>query len=166
MAGGRICVGVIRGAFGVRGEVRLASFTEDPAAITRYEDIGTETGDRCFRLTAWRPIKDGFAARLDGVATREEAAEFRNTRLYIDRACLPEPGEEEYYHADLIGLAAVGDDGARLGEVTAVHDFGAGDLLEVTPCGGGQTILVPFTRQAVPRIEADHLVLAEPDPEG
>ena len=127
---GLTCVGAIAGGFGVQGEVRLKSFCADPAAIAGYAPLVTEDG-RSFGVRITRPIPGAFAARLTGVATREEAEALKGTRLYAPRDRLPPLGDDEYYHADLIGLAVVDTGGAPLGTVRAVLDHGAGDILEI-----------------------------------
>ena len=163
------CVGAIAGAFGVRGEVRVKSFTEDPAALFELGPLCDEAGAVVLTVTRWRPLKDDFAVVAQEVATREEAMAMRSTRLYVRREALPEADEDEFYHVDLIGLAVVSPDGAPLGEVRAVHDFGAGDLLEVwkTP-GVRDAWMVPFTKAAVPRVDvkAGVVVVNPPAEEG
>lgn len=164
--GGRVCVGALAGAFGVRGEVRLKSFCAEPGAIAGYGPLFTEDGARSFTVTITREIPNGFAARLGGVATKEEADALRGTRLYADRSRLPDLPDDEFYHADLIGLEVVDTGGAVLGRVLALHDHGAGDILEVQPPGGGATLLLPFTRAAVPTVDlARRRIVADP-PEG
>ena len=159
-----VCVGAIAGAFGVRGEVRLKSFCADPAAIGAYGPLSTEDG-RSFRVEITRPVKGGLAARLSGVATREAAEALRGTRLHAPRAALPEPEADEYYHADLVGLAVVDAAGAPLGRVRAVHDHGAGAVLELRTPDGGER-LIPFTAAAVPRVEiAAGRLVADPPAE-
>jgi 16S rRNA processing protein RimM len=151
--GGRICLGQIGAAHGVRGEVRLRSFTADPAAITSYGPLETEDG-RVLAIESLRPAKDYFVARLSGIADRGAAEQLTNCRLYVPRERLPEPDEpDEFYYADLVGLAAVDRAGKQLGAVIAVHNFGAGDLLEVRPSAGGDTELVPFDAMTVPEID-------------
>ena len=144
-----VCVGAIAGAFGVRGEARVKSFCADPAAIAGYGPLATE-GGRSFDLRITREIKGGFAARLSGVATREQAEALRGTRLYAPRERLGPLDEEEFYHADLIGLEVVDTGGAVLGRVRAIHDFGAGDVIEVA---GPRELMLPFTRAAVPTVD-------------
>lgn len=160
-----ICVGAIAGAYGVRGEVRLKSFCAEPSDIAAYAPLTTEDGTRSFALSLGRPIKNGFAARLDGIATKEQADALRGLRLYAPRSRLPSLPDDEFYHADLIGLAVFDTGGAPLGEVVAVHDHGAGDLLEVRPGAGRETVLVPFTRDTVPTVdlEARRIVADPPD---
>ena len=154
MTGARVCVGAIAGAFGVRGEARLKTFTAEPEAIAAYGPLCTEDGGRRFTVRLTRPVKGGYAARLGGVATREEAEALKGTRLYADRAALPPPeDDEEFYHADLIGLAAETSGGETLGRVKAVQDYGAGDVLEIAPQQGGETLVLPFTREIVPVVD-------------
>lgn len=147
---GHICVGVIAGAFGVRGEARIKSFCADPGAIAGYSPLISQDG-RSFDLKITRPIKEGFAARLSGVPTREAAEDLKGTRLYAPRDRLPALPDDEFYHADLIGLTVVDTGGAELGQVRAVHDFGAGDVLDIV--GGPKPIMLPFTRAAVPTVD-------------
>ncbi len=153
MAGARICLGQIGAAHGVRGEVRLRSFTADPAAIANYGPLQTEDG-RVFEITSLRPAKDYFVATLSGIADRNAAERLANTKLYVPRERLPEPEQPgEYYHADLIGLAVVDRAGKRLGSVIAVHNFGAGDLIEVKPDASGKTEFVVFSETNVPTVD-------------
>ena len=160
----RVCVAQIGAAHGVRGEVRLKSFTEDPLNVTRYGALETEDGRR-FEVEALRPAKDVLIARLKGVADRNAAAALKNTRLYVPRERLPQPADDEFYQADLIGLAAHTRDGAPFGTVMAVHNFGAGDLLEIEPAAGGATVMLPFTRAVVPVVEiaSGRIVVAPPE---
>src|SRR6266540_5937889 len=140
----RVCVAQIGAAHGVRCEVRLKSFTENPLAVARYGPLETEDGARAFAIEAIRPAKDVLIARLKGVEDRAAAEGLKNLRLYVPRARLPEPETDEFYHADLIGLAVTRRNGSACGTVVAVHNFGAGDLIEVKPTGGA-TYLLPFT---------------------
>jgi 16S rRNA processing protein RimM len=148
----RICVAQIGAAHGIRGEVRLRSFTGDPMAIASYGPLESEDGTRRFTIETLRPAKDHFVARLEGVSDRNAAEQLTNLRLYVARDRLPPAGDGEFYHADLVGLAAVTPDGAALGTVTAVHNFGAGDVIEIKPASG-EALLVPFTDAAVPEID-------------
>ena len=158
------CVGAIAGGFGVQGEVRLKSFCADPAAIADYGPLVSEDG-RSFGVRLTHPIPGAFAARLTGVATREQAEALKGTRLYAPRDRLPALGDEEYYHADLIGLAVFDTGGAAVGTVRAVLDHGAGDILEVAR-PGAPDLLLPFTRAAVPTVDlAARRIVADP-PEG
>lgn len=146
-----ICVGAIAGAFGVRGEVRLKSFTAEPEAIAEYGPLFTADGARSFDVTLTRPVSGGLGARLTGIATKEEADALRGTRLHVPRDRMPALPDDEFYHTDLIGLTAQDPGGKVLGEVRAVHDHGAGDFLEVL--GPTGEVLVPFTRAAVPTVD-------------
>jgi len=159
----RICVGVIAGAFGVRGEARVKSFCVEPEAIAGFGPLWTEDGSRDFILTLDRPIKDGFAARISGVSTREEVEALKGVHLHASRDRLPALPDEEFYHADLIGLSVADTGGRALGTVTAVHDHGAGDLLEISGPGLKTPALLPFTRTAVPTVDlAARRIVADP----
>ena len=127
-----ICVGTIAGAFGVQGEVRLKSFTADPTAIADYAPLSNEDGTRIFSVTLTRPINNGFAARLGGVKTKEEADALKGVKLFAEREKLPELPDDEFYHTDLIGLEVYDTGGTLLGRIKAVMNHGAGDILEVT----------------------------------
>ena len=163
-ADSRICVGAIAGAFGVAGEVRMKSFCAEPAAIATYGPLFTEDGSRSFKVRLTRPVAGGLGARLSGVATKEDADFLKGTTLWVSRDRLPAVGDDEFYHADLIGLEVRDTGGAMLGRVSAVHNHGAGDLLEVT--GPGTVLLLPFTRAAVPTVDlAAGRIVADP-PEG
>lgn len=162
----RICLGAITGSFGVRGEVRLKSFCADPAALGDYGPLANEDGTRTFSLTITRPVKSGFAAKLAGVGTKEEADALRGVRLYANRDVLPDLPDDEYYHTDLIGLTVLDTGGVEIGKVHAVLNHGASDLLEVRPTGGGNTVLLPFTHEAVPTVDMSAgKIIADP-PEG
>jgi 16S rRNA processing protein RimM len=161
----RVCVGAISGAFGVRGEVRLKSFCAEPADIAAYGPLSTEDGARSFEITLTRPVKSGFAARLSGVPTKEAADALRGTRLYAPRDALPSLPDDEFYHADLIGLTALDTGGVTLGKVAAVLNHGAGDLLELRGTGLKGSVLVPFTRAAVPTVDlsAGRVIIDPPE---
>jgi 16S rRNA processing protein RimM len=164
MAGARICLGQIGAPHGVRGEVRLHSFTANPTAIAAYGPLETEDG-RVFAIESLRPAKHAFVARLSGVADRDAAERLANTKLYVPRERLPEPVEaDEFYHADLIGLRAVDRAGRECGIVVAVHNFGAGDLIELKPTDSAQTELLPFDAVTVPEVDIAHgcLVVERP----
>lgn len=160
-----IQVGRVAGAFGVRGEVRITSFTAEPLALLDYKDLKREDGSVGLTLTSGRPAKGGIVARAKEVETREQAEALRGLKLFISRDKLPEPDEDEFYVTDLIGLAVVDQAGEPLGRVKAVQDFGAGDLLEVSPAEGGATWYLPFTREAVPEVRlADGVIVGvKPD---
>jgi 16S rRNA processing protein RimM len=149
----RICVGAIAGAFGVAGEVRLKSFCAQPEAIADYGALYTEDGRRSFTVRLTRPVAGGLGARLSGVATKEQADALRGTSLYADRDRLPALPDDEFYHADLIGLEVRDPGGVLLGRVAAVHNHGAGDLLEIAGPAGADPRLIPFTRAAVPTVD-------------
>jgi len=151
MATERICVGAIAGAFGVRGEVRLKSFCAQPEAIAAYAPLWTRDGSRSFTLRLTRGTGGGLTARLSGVNTREEAEALKGVELYADRDRLPNLPDDEFYYNDLIGLEVLDTSGRLLGRVRAVHNHGAGDFLEVTGADG--TLLLPFTRAAVPTVD-------------
>lgn len=149
-ADSRICVGAIAGAFGIHGEVRLKSFTTEAADIATYGPLSTEDGGRSFTVTLTRPVTGGVGARLSGIATREDAEALRGVTLWAPRAALPALPDDEFYHADLIGLEVLDTGGKLLGRVKAIYDHGAGDILEVT---GAQALLLPFTREIVPTVD-------------
>jgi len=160
----RICVGIITGAHGVRGAVRVKSFTADPKDVARYGPLEDEGGDRRWSLGLMRSTKGVVVCRVGGVADRNSAEGLRGLRLYLPRAALPPTAEEEYYHADLIGLEALLADGTRLGQVRAVHDFGAGDTLEIER-RAGPPAMVPFTRAIVPIVDlAGGRLVVDPPP--
>jgi 16S rRNA processing protein RimM len=155
-----ILVGRVAGAFGVKGEVRITAYTDDPAALVSYRELLREDGSPGLTLTAGRPHKGALVGRAKEIATREEAEALRGLQLYVPRAALPALDEDEFYLADLIGLRAVGPDGVELGRVKNVQNFGAGDLLEIAP-ETGPTWWLPFTRDAVPEVRiADGVVVA------
>ena len=159
-----ICVGAIAGAFGVRGEVRLKSFCAQPEDIASYGPLISEDGtERTVKIT--RTVKGGFAARLSGIRFKGEADALRGTRLYAPRDRLPSLPDDEYYHADLIGLDVIDTGGLRLGRITAVHDHGAGDLLEISGPGIKGSVMLPFTKDAVPTVDLSAgRVIADPPP--
>jgi 16S rRNA processing protein RimM len=150
----RLCVAQIGAAQGIRGEVRVRAFTEDAMAIAAYGPLETENGSRRFEIEAIRPVKDHLVVRFKGVSDRNAAEQLRNLKLFVARDKLPETEDADtFYHADLIGLAASTGDGRTFGTVVAVHNFGAGDLLEIRPAAGGPTLLLSFTDATVPAID-------------
>lgn len=162
----RICVGAIAGSFGVSGEVRLKSFCAIPEAIADYAPLYTETNPDGFTVTLKRPVKNGFAARLSGIKTKEQADDLRGQQLFADRDKLPSLPDDEYYHSDLIGLLVLDTGGNELGTVKDVKNHGAGDLLEVQSKGSSGTVLLPFTLAAVPTVDlASSRIIVDP-PEG
>ncbi|MCB1396268.1 MAG: ribosome maturation factor RimM [Rhodobacter sp.] len=165
MAKDRVCVGAIAGAFGVHGEVRLKSFCAEPEAIASYAPLFSEDGARSFKVKLGKPIPNGLSARLSGVTTREEAEALRGLRLYADRDRLPSLPDDEFYHADLIGLTVLDTGGTVLGRVSSVQNHGAGDLLEIQRPRKGNALL-PFTVAMVPTVDlAAGRIIADP-PEG
>ncbi|MEJ8574766.1 ribosome maturation factor RimM [Microbaculum marinum] len=160
----RVCVGVVGAPHGVRGEVRIKSETADPLDIAAYGPLSTEDG-RTLTIRSVRPAKGVVVASIEGITDRDAAETLKNRRLYVDRDRLPEPDEDEWYHADLVGLSAVGVDGAKIGTVTAVQDFGGGDLLEVALSESRRTVFVPFNRTVVPDVDiaAGRLIVDPPD---
>ncbi len=161
----RILMGVITGAHGVRGLLRIKSFAAEPGAIAAYGPLEDEPGERRFALTPVGAAKGVILARLPGIEDRDAAERLKGVRLYLKRAALPEPGEEEYYHADLIGLRVWLKDGTELGKVAAVNDYGAGDHLEIA-CKDGRLVAVPFTRDAVPMVDIMEAKIVIDPPEG
>lgn len=161
----RICVGALGGAFGVQGEVRLKSFTATPEDIAEYSPLTSEDGTRSFEITLTGQLKNGFSARLTGVNNKEAADALRGTRLYAKRDQLPHLPDDEYYHADLIGLEAYDTGGTLLGKVKTVLNHGASDILEVQAPGASATVLLPFTLQAVPTVDlvAGRIIADPPD---
>jgi 16S rRNA processing protein RimM len=152
--GNKVRVARIGAPHGVRGEMKLWSFTGDPAAVADYGLLHTEDGARQFEIETMRPAKDHFVVRMAGVADRDAAAKLVNIDLFVPRDRLPAIDEDgTYYHADLIGLAAVSETGVALGTVTALHNFGAGDLIEIATAQGGEPLLLPFTDAIVPEID-------------
>ena len=161
-----ICVGVLGGAFGVNGEVRLKSYTADPEAIADYAPLTSEDGSLSFDLQITRPLKGGFAARLSDVRTKEEADALKGLQLFAPRDRLPDLPDDEYYYTDLIGLTVLDTGGAEIGKVKAVLNHGASDLLELIVPGVSSTVLLPFTRAVVPTVDlASGRIIADP-PEG
>ncbi len=161
----RVCLGIITAAHGVRGAVRVKSFTADPKDVARYGPLEDETGERRWSLSLMRSVKGVVVCRVGGVADRTSAEALRGLRLYLPRAALPPPPADEYYHADLIGLAAALLDGTVLGHVRAVHDFGAGDTLEIVR-SEGPPAMVPFTRAVVPVVDLGAGMLVVDPPPG
>jgi len=160
----RILLGVVAAPHGVRGLVRIRSFTEDPMAIGSYGLLSDEGLRKTYRVEALSAVKGAVLARIEGVADRTAAEALRGLRLYVERSALPKTSEREWYEADLVGLAAVGRDGRDWGKVVAFHDFGAGTTMEVS---GGQasrgSVMLPFNDEAVPEVDvAGGKVLVDP----
>jgi 16S rRNA processing protein RimM len=148
----KICVARIGAAHGVRGAVKLWTFTEDPLAVKDYGTLFSKDGARQFEITSAREAKDHLVATFKGVTTREEAERLNGIELYISREKLPATEDDEYYHADLIGLDAVTTLNEPLGRVIAIHNFGAGDIIEIAPPAGA-TMLLPFSNAVVPTVD-------------
>jgi 16S rRNA processing protein RimM len=147
-----ICVARIGAAHGVRGEVKLWTFTQDPLAVKAYGPLRTKDGARQFEVTHARQAKDHLVATFKGVTSRDEAERLNGLELYVAREKLPATDEDEFYHADLIGLTVVTTSDAPLGRVVAIHNFGAGDIIEIAPPTGA-TMLLPFTNAVVPTVD-------------
>lgn len=160
-----ICIGAIAGSFGVSGEVRLKSFCSEPTDIAAYGPLSTQDGSRLFHITLTRPVSGGLGARIKGISTKEEADALRGTSLYVARDRLPALPDDEFYHADLIGLAAVDGGGAPIGKVTAIYNHGAGDIIEISPTRHKSALLLPFTTAIVPNVDlkAGRIVINLPD---
>ena len=148
----RVCVAQIGAPHGVRGEVRLWAFTADPMAVARYGALESEDGKRVFEIDAVRRAKGHLMAQLRGIADRDAAERLTNVKLFVPRDRLPEIDSDEFYHADLIGLRVDDEDGNEIGAVIAMHNFGAGDILEIQPLGGG-AMMLPFTEAVVPEVD-------------
>ena len=150
MAADRVLLGIVAAPHGVRGLVRIRSFTEDPMAVAGYGPLSDETGKKRFTVEALSASRGAVLARIDGVADRNAAEALRGVKLYVERERLPATGDKEWYEADLVGLKAVGKDGRDWGKVVAFHDFGAGSVMEVS--GGA---MLPFTDDVVPEIDVE-----------
>ncbi len=161
----RICVGAFAGSFGVSGEVRLKSFCATPEAIADYGPLFTEDGSHSYGVKLTRPVAGGLGARVSGITTKEQADALKGVSLFADRAALPKLPDDEFYHSDLIGLEARDTGGVLLGKVSAVHNHGAGDLLEITGGGRKQALLLPFTLAIVPTVDltAGRVVINMPE---
>ena len=161
-----VCVGSIAGSYGVRGEVRVKSFCAVPEDIENYSPLTDETGTERFPLVLTRAIKNGFAARLGGIETKEQADAINGLRLFARRNQLPSLPDDEFYHTDLIGLEVYDTGGTLLGRVKSVQNHGAADLLELHGPGLKATVLLPFTLEVVPTVDLDKgRIIADP-PEG
>ena len=169
MSDNRICLGIVTGVHGVRGEVVIKSYTATPLDISAYGSLCDESGETRYRLGKARAVKKGVVVHIKGVNDRDSAFRLKGVKLFVERDRLPAPDEDEFYHTDLIGLSVLSDDGALLGRVVGVHDFGAGDLIEVQPVGADgerrESVLYPFTRQVVPAIDFSAATLTLRPPE-
>ena len=151
----RICIGAIIGAHGVKGTVRIKSFTEEPANVAAYGKVSDEAGVRSFTLKSIGASGGAILAHINGIENREAADKLAGTRLYVSRSALPAPDDEEYYHADLLGLRAVSTDGEALGTVTSIHPIGETDVLEIDRGPELPSLLIPFTCADVPNIDLE-----------
>jgi 16S rRNA processing protein RimM len=149
----RVLLGEITGVHGIRGDLLVRSYTETPEADAGYGPLTDASGAQRFLLKVVRSTDKGIVARVEGITDRTAAEKLRGTKLFVERARLPETEAAEFYHADLIGLKAVSEDGAHLGEIVSVQNFGAGDLLELKPVSGAATEFIPFEDQWVPRVD-------------
>jgi 16S rRNA processing protein RimM len=159
----RICVGVVTGSFGVRGEARIKSFCAIASDIGNYGDLWNESGTNSHKIKILRAVKGGFAARIGGIDTKEQADENRGLKLFADRDALPSLPDDEYYYTDLIGLDVYDTGGEKLGKINEIHNHGAGDLLEISgPAIKGSTLL-PFNAATIPTVDlATGRVIADP----
>ena len=155
----RVCIGAIAGVRGLKGEVRIKSFTADPDDVAAYGPVSTDNGDKSYRISVTAHAKGLVIARLDGIADRTAAEALKGTKLYVPKDVLPAPEDGEYYHADLVGLTAETEDGEHLGTVKAIHNFGAGDIIEID--AGDDDMMIPFTANTIPvvDIENDRIVV-------
>ena len=151
-----VCVARIGAAHGVRGAVKLWTFTEDPFAVRRYGPLLSKDGKRQFEVAQAREAKDHLVATFKGVTTRDEAERLNGIELYVARDKLPATDDDEYYHTDLIGLAAVTTEGDALGRVLAIHNFGAGDIIEIER-PDGKRAMIPF-RAGIADLRGDRIV--------
>jgi 16S rRNA processing protein RimM len=162
---GRVCIAQIGAPHGIGGEVRLRAFTEEPSAVASYGSLESEDGSENFAIETLCPMQNFLVARFSGVNDRAAAQRLRNMRLYVPRARLPKLEPETYYYADLIGVRVLATDGRELGTLAAIHDFGAGNILEIAPAGGGARAMLPFTRAVVPEVDTrGGRIVVEPPP--
>ncbi|WP_299048290.1 ribosome maturation factor RimM [uncultured Tateyamaria sp.] len=161
-----ICVGAIGGAYGVHGEVRIKSFCAQPEDIETYSPLTTEDGKRSFALAIVRPMKNGFVVRIADVASKEQADALKGTQLFARRDQLPHLPDDEFYYTDLVGLDVYDTGGGSLGRVKSVQNHGASDLLEVHAPGATATVLLPFTKAAVPTVDLGARRIVADPPEG
>ena len=151
-----ILLGQIASAHGIRGDVLIRTFTGTPSAVASYGPLTNASGTTSYMLRVVRVTDKGIVARIDGVSDRNAAEALRGQELYVDRAKLPPATDEEFYHADLIGLIAMASDGTRLGRIIAVQNFGAGDLIEIRSDDENTTDLIPFTKANVPIVDFEN----------
>ena len=161
-----ICVGTLAGAFGVRGEVRLKSFTSNPDDIANYAPLLTENGDKSFEIVITGRLKNGLAARLSGVVKKEQADDLKGTKLFVPRDRLPSLQEDEFYYSDLIGMLVYDTGGNEIGKVQAVLNHGAGDLLEIHGANLKMSLMIPFTKEVVPTVDIVSRRIVTDPPDG
>lgn len=162
---GKVCIAQFGAAHGIRGEVRVKLFAEDPDALVAYGPLETADGARRFEFLSARESKTIFVCRVKGLNNRNDVEALTGTRLYVDRDQLPELEEEEFYHSDLIGLDVRLEDGSSIGSIVAIHDFGSGDMLDVMP-KRGKGYYIPFTRAVVPEVKVSQGYVLVTPPEG
>ncbi len=160
-----LCLGIVGGARGLRGEVRINSYTADPADIAIYGPLFDDAGGAPLRVHITGRSRNQLIARVDGVDDRDAAEALKGRRLCVSRDAFPEPGEDEFYHVDLVGLPVDHVDGHRLGVVHAVNDFGAGDVLEIERASGAR-VMLPFSRESVPEVDLEAGILTVSPPPG
>lgn len=160
-----IQLGEFGAAHGIRGEISIRTFTADPEDIAAYGPLSDKSGHRTFTITSLRATPKGIIARLSGVDDRTAAEKLRNVGLYVKRSRLPPPEAGAYYHEDLIGMEAITEEGSSLGRITAVLNYGAGDIIEIAKSGETDSLLIPFTNAAVPTVDPDakRIVVVLPD---
>ena len=161
-----ICVGALAGAFGVKGEVRLKSFTSNPNDIENYAPLLTENGDKCFEIVVTGRLKNGLAARLSGIVNKEQADDLKGTKLFVPRDRLPSLQEDEFYYSDLVGMIVYDTGGNKIGIVHAVVNHGAGDLLEINGEKLKTSVIIPFTKEAVPTVDIEARRIVTDPPNG
>ena len=148
----KVCLGIIVGARGIKGDVKVKAFTDQPENVAAYGPVETDDGER-FTLTVTGQAKGVVVVRIEGVTDRDGVEALKGQQLYVDRSRLPETeDEDEYYHADLVGLAVVDETDTECGTVIALYDFGAGDVIDIRR-PAGHTLLLPFTVEAVPKVD-------------
>lgn len=160
-----VLVGAIAGAFGVKGEVRLKSFTSEPEGIASYGPLFTEDGSQSFQVRLSGRLKNALSARLSGISSKEQADRMKGMKLFVPREAFPQLPDDEFYHADLIGLSVYDTGGGEIGAVKAVLNHGATDLLELRLTASNETALLPFTRDYVPTVDmvARKLIIDPPN---
>ena len=162
----KTCVGAIAGSFGINGEVRLKSFCSEPSDIGSYNPLTSVDGLESFQVNITGKLKEGLSAKISGVLNKEQAEKLKGTRLYANRDALPNLSNGEYYHADLIGMKIKNTGGDEIGRVDAVHDYGAGSILEIFIQRLNNTVLIPFSEKSVPMVDLEGRILIIDPPEG